>query len=73
MRVGQGRPGFFLPDHPDAHVGGVDAHGVVGLIADIEMGFELSTISCCWTLDSPPCKHRDIVGALAGRRRQMIP
>jgi hypothetical protein len=27
-----------LPDHP-AHVGGVDAHRVVGLVADIEMGF----------------------------------
>jgi hypothetical protein len=40
MRVGQGHPRVAaLPDQPDAHLGGVDAHRVVGLVADIEMGF----------------------------------
>jgi hypothetical protein len=40
MRVGQGHPRVAaLPDQPDAHLGGVDAHRVVGLVADSEMGF----------------------------------
>ena len=40
LQLPQGNAGVAaLPDHPDAHVGGVDAHRVVGLIADIEMGF----------------------------------
>ena len=40
LRLPLGNAGVAaLPDHPDAHVGGVDAHRVVGLVADIEMGF----------------------------------